>query len=186
MEFLVQLWVPILVSAAAVWVASSILHLVIPIHNNDYAGLPEEDAVLDAMRQQPLPPGEYAFPFSASMKELGEPEMIEKHKRGPVGFLTIQPNGPPGIGRNLALWFAYSIVISIFAAYITSFLTINSAREAFRLTGTVAVLSYAVTHIHNSIWKAQPWKTTAKYLFDGIVFGLLTGAVFAWLGNWGG
>ena len=120
------------------------------------------------------------------MKELGEPEMIEKHKRGPVGFLTIQPNGPPGIGRNLALWFAYSIVISIFAAYITSFLTINSAREAFRLTGTVAVLSYAVTHLHNSIWKAQPWKTTAKYLFDGIVFGLLTGAVFAWLGNWGG
>ena len=48
MEFLVQLWGPILVSAAAVWVASSILHLVIPIHNNDYAGLPEEDAVLDA------------------------------------------------------------------------------------------------------------------------------------------
>ena len=76
-------------------------------------------------------------------------------------------------------------MISIFAAYIASFLNINSAREAFRLTGTVAVLSYAVTHIHNSSWKAQPWKTTAKYLFDGIVFGLLTGAVFAWLGNWG-
>ena len=147
MEFLGELWIPILVSAAAVWVASSILHLVIPIHNNDYAGLPEEDAVLDAMREQPLPPGEYAFPFSASMKELGEPEMIEKHKRGPVGFLTIQPNGPPGIGRNLALWFAYSIVISIFAAYITSFLTINSAREAFRLTGTVAVLSLSLIHI---------------------------------------
>ena len=106
MEFHGELWIPILVSAAAVWVASAILHMVVPIHQNDFAGLPDEDGVLEAMRKQPLTPGEYTFPYSKSMKDMGEPEMIEKHKQGPVGFLTIMPSGPPGIGKNLTLWFA--------------------------------------------------------------------------------
>jgi hypothetical protein len=53
------------------------------------------------------------------------------------------------------------------------------------LTGTVAVLGYAVTSISNSIWKGQAWTTTAKFMLDGVIYGLVTGAVFAWLGSWG-
>ena len=155
--------------------------MLLPIHKQDYARLSGEESILEALRNQQIAPGEYHFPFSESMKDMHEPEMVEKHKRGPVGFLTVMPSGPPGIGKNLVLWFAYSVLASLFAAYITSFLTIESAREAFRLTGTIAVLGYAVTHIYNSIWK-----TTLKNVFDGIIYGLLTGAVFAGLGSWGG
>lgn len=186
MDFLSELWMPILVSAGVAWIASAILHMLLPIHKQDYARLSGEESILEALRNQQIAPGEYYFPFSESMKDMHEPEMVEKHKRGPVGFLTVMPSGPPGIGKNLVLWFAYSVLVSVFAAYITSFLTIESAREAFRLTGTIAVLGYAVTHIYNSIWKAQLWKTTLKNVFDGIIYGLLTGAVFAGLGSWGG
>ncbi|MBO11038.1 MAG: hypothetical protein CMJ68_09760 [Planctomycetaceae bacterium] len=185
MDFLFDLWIPILASAAAVFVVSSIVHLVLPIHKNDYASLPDEEAILAALRDQQVGPGEYSFPFTESMQEMQEPATIEKYSRGPVGFLTVMPSGPPGIGKNLVIWFAYSILISVFAAYITSFLAINSPREAFRLTGTVAVLAYAATHIYNSIWKAQPWQTTLKNIFDGILYGLVTAAIFASLGNWG-
>ena len=185
MDFLFDLWIPILASAAAVFVVSSIVHLVLPIHKNDYASLPDEEAILAALRDQQVGPGEYSFPFTESMQEMQEPATIEKFSRGPVGFLTVMPSGPPGIGKNLVIWFGYSILISVFAAYITSFLAINSPREAFRLTGTVAVLAYAATHIYNSIWKAQPWQTTLKNIFDGILYGLVTAAIFASLGNWG-
>ena len=39
------LWLPILLSAVIVFVASSIIHMVLPVHRGDYRKLPEEDRV---------------------------------------------------------------------------------------------------------------------------------------------
>ena len=33
----------------------------------------------------------------------------------------------------------------------------------------------------DSIWKGQGWKITAKFIFDGVVYGLVTAGVFGWL-----
>lgn len=43
------LWMPILFSAVFVFVASSILHMVLPYHRSDFAKLPAEDEVRDAL-----------------------------------------------------------------------------------------------------------------------------------------
>jgi hypothetical protein len=43
------LWMPILLSAVFVFVASSILHMVLPYHRSDFAKLPAEDEVRDAL-----------------------------------------------------------------------------------------------------------------------------------------
>lgn len=43
MVTLSALWLPILLSAVIVFVASSIIHMAIPIHKNDYRQLPDED-----------------------------------------------------------------------------------------------------------------------------------------------
>jgi len=45
--------------------------------------------------------------------------VVEKMKRGPVGLLTVLPSGPPAMGKNLAQWFLYCVVISLFAAYLS-------------------------------------------------------------------
>ena len=50
MQFLADLWLPIVLSAVLVFVVSSILHMVIPIHKGDYKKLPGEDQVLESMR----------------------------------------------------------------------------------------------------------------------------------------
>jgi len=42
MAFLTALWLPILLSAVIVFVASSIMHMVLPYHRNDYGQLPDE------------------------------------------------------------------------------------------------------------------------------------------------
>ena len=63
MDFLVNLWLPILVSGVAVFLVSCVIHMVIPIHKNDYAALPDEAGVLEAMRQHKVLPGNYFFPM---------------------------------------------------------------------------------------------------------------------------
>jgi len=115
---LLDLWVPILVSAAFVFVASSVIHMAIPIHKGDFKKLSGEEEVLTAMRSQGIQPGEYMFPCANSMKEMGSPEMIDKFNRGPVGFLAVLPNGPMNMGKSLTQWFIYCVVMSLFVGYI--------------------------------------------------------------------
>jgi hypothetical protein len=101
-----------------------------------------------------------------------------------VGFVTVVPNGPCAMGRSLVQWFLYSILISFFVAYIANLaledLEIEYLR-VFRVTGAIAVLAYATACIPNSIWKGSPWSTTLKFVFDGIIYGLVTAGTFGWL-----
>ena len=85
---LAALWLPILLSAVFVFIASFIIHMVIPIHKSDYKGVPDEARLAEAVRAQNLAPGEYYFPWCASMKEMKSPNFVDRHTRGPVGMLT--------------------------------------------------------------------------------------------------
>ncbi len=60
---LAALWLPILLSAVIVFVASSIMHMVLPYHRSDYSQLPDEDKILTALRSVALKRGLYVFPF---------------------------------------------------------------------------------------------------------------------------
>jgi hypothetical protein len=184
MEFLSELWQPIVLSAVMVFFVSSVMHMVLPFHKKDFKSLPNEDRAVEALRALNIPPGEYFLPTCAhSMKEVNSPEMKAKFERGPVGWMTILPNGVPVIGKNLMQWFLYTLVISVFAAYLTDVALPPNADylAVFRFAGTVAVLAYATSNVTNSIWKASSWSTTLKFVFDGVLYGLVTAGVFGWL-----
>ncbi len=183
MEFLVELWLPILLSTLLVFVVSAIIHMVLPIHKKDCQKLPNEEKLLGELRKQGVRPGEYMFPCAGSMKEMCTPEMTEKYKQGPVGFMTIKPPGPCDMGRSLFLWFLYIVVIGIFTGYV-SWLGLGRGAEyltVFRVTGAVAILGYALSQVPNAIWKGQNWFITFKLIFDGVVYGLVTAGTFGWL-----
>ena len=56
MAMLAQLWLPIVLSAVGVFVASSLIHMLFKWHNRDYRKLPNEDAVRAAINAgQPAP-----------------------------------------------------------------------------------------------------------------------------------
>jgi hypothetical protein len=181
--FLIDLWLPILASAVAVFVVSSIIHMVLPWHRGDYGKLDGEDAVLEAMRNQSVRPGCYMFPCPGSMKEMGTPEMVAKYEKGPVGYMTVIPNGPPAMGKSLVQWFLYTLLIGIFVAYLGSLAVEpgTAFKGVLRITGGVAVLAHAVGYLQDSVWKGQRWGITLKFVVDGIVYGLVTGIVFALL-----
>jgi hypothetical protein len=179
---LTALWLPILLAAVIVFVASSILHMVLPYHRSDYQRLPDEDKLTAALRAAGLTRGLYIFPY-CTHKEMKSPAMIEKYKQGPVGMLTVFPSGPPAMPKFLAMWFAYCLVIGLFVACLTGSTVAPGAPylAVFRVAGIAAFLAYGVGQLVNSIWGGQPWSVTIKHVIDGVIYGLLTAGTFGWL-----
>ncbi len=94
MTGLSALWLPILLSAVFVFVASSILHMALPWHKSDYKTLPNEDKAMDALRALAIPPGDYMVPRPSSRADMSSPAFAAKLKKGPVMVLTVMPSGP--------------------------------------------------------------------------------------------
>ena len=183
MVSVMSLWLPILLSAVIVFVASSIIHMVLTYHSSDFRKLPREDEVMAALRPFEIPPGDYVMPYAGSSKAMKEPAFVEKMKSGPVALMTFMPNGPTSMGSSLVLWFLLAVLVSIIAAYIAGNALPRGASylAVFRFAGCVAFTGYAIGLIHDSIWHNRNWGTTLKLIFDGLVYGLLTGGVFGWL-----
>lgn len=180
---LLDLWLPILLSAVFVFIVSCVLHVAIPWHRNDYGKLPEEASVLEAMRRAGVTPGQYAFPHAECPKDMATPEMQAKYQNGPVGFAIVLPNGPPQMGKPLVQWFVLALVISGLVAYVgKSALPAGEAYlSVFRVTGTAAMLAYVTSYALDSIWKGIRWSTTGKFMVDGVLYGLVTAGTFGWL-----
>jgi len=179
---LTALWLPIVLSAVIVFIASSIMHMLLPYHRADYSQLPDEDKLLATLRAAGLKRGFYTFPFSTH-KEMKSPATIEKFKQGPVGTLTVFPSGPPAMPKFLGMWIAYCLIIGFFVAYLTGSTVASGAPylAVFRVAGTAAFLAYGLGQLSNSIWKGQPWGMTLKEVIDGLVYALLTAGTFGWL-----
>lgn len=178
-----SLWLPILVAAVIVFLASWILHMLLPHHRSDYAKLPQEDAVLDALRTLNIPSGQYLAPYANSPAQMKQADYQEKRKRGPSLFLTLEAGADPGMGKNLLQWFVYLLVISLFTAWVTHRSLVAGApyMVVFDFVAVVAFMAYSLGHPHQSIWYRQRWRTTVMYLFDGFIYSLLTAGVFGWL-----
>ena len=178
-----SLWLPILLAAVFVFVASSIIHMALPIHRNDYKKLPDEDAVMDALRKFGIPPGDYLFPCAGSPKQMKDPAFREKWKKGPVAFMTVMDSGKSSMAKNLVSWFVYCIVAGVFAAYIAGRALPPGAPylSVFRFAGATAFTAYALALWQNTIWYQRAWTTTFKSTIDGLIYALLTGGTFGWL-----
>src|SRR5437667_3474322 len=117
MTALTALWLPILVSAVAVFVVSSIIHMTPLWHKTDYPRYPNEDRVLDALRPIGIPPGDYLMPRPVNPAEMRPPEFREKMKRGPAALLTVMPPWSGPMVSNLSRWPVFCAVVVGFAAF---------------------------------------------------------------------
>src|SRR3972149_4583098 len=97
------LWLPILLSAVIMFIASSIIHMGPFWHKSDNPGVPNQDKVMDALRPFNIPPGDYMLPRCTSSADMKSPEYTEKLKKGPVMLMTVMPNGKFSMGGPLAL-----------------------------------------------------------------------------------
>jgi len=173
--------VPLIVAAVLVFITSSLIHMVFKWHQSDYAELGNEDEVRAALRK--AAPGQYVIPFCKDMKDAGAPQMQAKFAEGPVGMLLLRPSGLPKIGKNLAQWFALNLLVAATAACVaaSSLGAGANAHRVFHVTALVSFIAYAAGSISDAIWKGLPWKSVFKDVLDALIFGLVSGAAFAWL-----
>lgn len=174
-----DLWLAILLAAVFVFVVSSVVHMALPIHKSDQQPLPAEDEILALMHSKGVRRGFYRFPYCSSMAEFGSDEMKAKLERGPVGTVVVQAGY--NMGPALIQWFVYSLVISLVVGYLASMAFAPGAEGVFRFTATAAFLGYGFGSVSESIWKGLPWGVSMKFVFDGLLYGLATGAAFHWM-----
>ena len=180
---LTALWMPILVSAVFVFIALSVIHAMLGWHKGDMTKVPGEDKVMETLRGLNVQPGDYRFPFSNSVEEMKSPAFEEKMKQGPVGNMSILPNGDMNMGKMFGQWFVYTVFIAVLVAYVTGRTHAQGAPylEVFRVSGAVAFCCYVVAHWQNWIWWGKSTRFTVTYSLDGIIYALVTGATFGWL-----
>jgi hypothetical protein len=179
---LADLWLPILLSAVFVFIASNIIHMVLGYHKGDYGKVPREGDVMDALRPFAIPPGDYMMPRADSMADMKSPEFKAKRAKGPVAMMTIM-SSDFNMGVTLGTWFLYCVVVSIFGAYIggralpkgTDYLRV------FQIVGCVTYMGYALALWQNSIWYKKSMGTLIRQNIDGLIYGLLTAGTFGWL-----
>lgn len=180
---LVQLWLPILLSAVLVFFASSVLNMLLRFwHAPDYHGFSNEDEVSAAIRKGNPMPGLYGLPY-CTPDAMKNPQTQEKFKRGPVGMLALRPPGAMNMGATLAQWFGFCVLASLFCALLGMHTLVAGAPFAhvFHVVGLAALMGYAFGSIPNAIWWAHPWVVAIKHIIDGVIYALITAATFAWL-----
>jgi len=178
-----SLLVPILVSGVIVFIASSLIHMVLGYHKGDFKTLPSEDEVMAALQKFNIPPGDYMVPRPASMEAMKREEYKAKRMKGPVMVATVMQSGPFTMGPALLKWFIFCCVVSAFTACVAARVIPPGSAYlvVFRTAGVVAFMGYALGEWPAHIWYQRSLGTTLRQTFDGLVYGLLTAGVFGWL-----
>jgi len=180
---LLSLWLPILLAAVIVFVASSVIHMAPLWHRNDFPKMPREQEVLSALRPLAIPPGDYFLPRPAGRAEMRTPEFQDMLAKGPVAVMTVMPNGMMNMTRNLVQWFVFVLVVGTFTAYISSrSLGVGAPyAKVFQIAGATAFIGYSLALCELSIWYRRSWTLTLKGCFDGLIYACLTAGTFGWL-----
>jgi len=177
---LAPLWLPILLSAAGVFIVSSLIWTVVQWHNSDWKKLPDEERAREALKG--VPPGQYTVPHAADGKARKDPEWLARAKEGPAALMVIWEGDPTRMGKQLAQWLIYCLVISTLIGAVASVMLPPGAGFAmvFHSVAIVGAMTYSGAHALNAIWFGHSWARTWKDIADGIVYALVTGAIFAW------
>jgi hypothetical protein len=183
MVSLEQLWMPIIAAAVAVFVMSSLIHMVFKWHNSEYKKLPNEDEARAVLRRVAGTPAVYFVPYCIDHKQMQAPEMQQKFKEGPVAMVTIRPSGLPSMGAPLSQWYVLNLVVATIAAYLACHAVPAGASflAVARYVSLVTFAAYGVGAISSGIWMGKPWSAVAKELLDAFIYGLVSACAFAWL-----
>lgn len=176
---LVSLWLPIVLSGVALFFASWLAWMVMPHHKSEWKGLADEDAVLRAIKNANIQPGQYCFPYAATPEAMKDGEFKTKMQAGPRGTLTLWAT-PPSMGMKMLCTLAFFVIANFVIAYLAGMVLPQGTgfEKVFRFVATAGILTYGTANILNGIWFGR--KMVAD-IIDGIAYGLITGAIFAWL-----
>ena len=184
MGALLQLWLPILLSAVSVFIASSLIHMLFKWHNSEYRGFANEDAVRAAINQGGAKPGIYFIPNMAdcSKEQMQDPVFQAKFTEGPVAKIIVRPAGAMSMGKPLLLWFLLALLVAAAAGCVAFFAVgAGDGNRGGQIVGVVTLLAYGVGSVVQGIWWGAPWRSVLKDLLDAIIYAVVSALAFCWL-----
>jgi|SwirhisoilCB2_FD_contig_101_396928_length_1891_multi_2_in_0_out_0_2 hypothetical protein len=181
---LASLWLPIILSAVFVFIASALINMLLKFwHAPDYRRFSNEDEIRAAIRNgNPEAPGQYALPW-CTPEAMKDPAMQEKLRQGPVGMVYLRRPGGMNMGMSLFQWLLFCLLVSLFCALIAAHAVPPGANRhlVFHVTALAALMGHAFGCFTDGIWRLFPWKAAFKYIVDGIIYAIITGLTFVWL-----
>lgn len=183
MEILGHLWLPIVLSAVFVFIASSLINMLLKFwHVPDYHGFSNEDEVRAALRKGMGEPGMYNVPF-CTPERMKDPAMKQKLIEGPLAMVALKPGAPMNIGKSLGQWFVFCLGVSFVCACLGSAVLARGASShlVFHTFALAGLLGHASGAFPDAIWWGHQWRSSFKYLIDGVVYALIIGGTFALL-----
>jgi hypothetical protein len=177
-----QLWLPILLTAIGVFIASSLIHTVLKWHNSDYRKLGNEDDVRAAISRGAPAPGMYVVPHHLEGPKMS-PELQKKFVEGPIAFIMLRPSGLPRIGPLLAKWFLLNLLVAALVAHVAACAigAGSPGHTVFHIVALITFLAYGAGAISDGIWYGRPWGAVIKDLLDALIYAIVSGAIFCWL-----
>lgn len=185
MTILLTLWLPILLSAVFVFVASCVIHMFLSWHAKDYAAVDQQDKVQELLRPFAIPPGDYMLPKCSTMAEMKSPEFKEKVAKGPVIIMTVLPSGGMAIGKNMIFWFLYLLVVAYGTAYVVghSIQAASTCMAIFKVSAAASFMGYCLSNWQMTIWYSRSLGTSLRITVDSVIYAAITAAVFGWLAH---
>ena len=174
---LTSLWLPTVLSAAALFFIGFLTWMVLGFHKADWQQLPDEAAFGEAVRGLNIPAGNYMVPYAGDGEEMKSQDFLDRQQAGPNGTVQLW-DGPGSMGANLACQFGFLLITSFCLAYLATLGPQAGASfmEVFRFVGTAGILTYTAGHVPTTIWFKS--RLTGNVI-DGVLYGLATGVIFA-------
>lgn len=157
----------------------------LPLHMATIAGLPDEDVVTQALKDQNLKTGVYAVPWSDNEEDWGDRESAwwKKHQSGPLYSIYYESGGEnPMEPRLMAQGFAIDLLATLLAACLLWGAAGGCCNSYLRRVGFVLGLGIFVALIgHASYWNWMHFPTdyTVAFIIDVVAGWMLTGFVLA-------
>jgi hypothetical protein len=150
--------------------------------------IPQEPAVLDAMKTAMPEPGFYFFPgmgvgsrATKQEKDAAMRQFQQKYMAGPYGILIYHPSGTtPMSSGQLLTELGLNIVEALFAAWLlTQATALTSFASRLGFVVVAGVLASIGTNVQYWNWYGFPTNYTAAYIFTDVVGFLVLGMVLA-------
>jgi len=174
----------------AMFIWTSIAHMALPLGEAGISEIPNESAVLDAMKSSMGDKtGLYIFPGLGIGKDATHEQKSEAMKQmqqriatNPSGILMYHPPGRPfGFGKSLAVEFSTEVLQAILVIWLLAQTLIESFGGRVGFVVIAGILAAITTNVSYWNWYGFPGVYTASYILIEIVGFALVGIVAAML-----
>jgi hypothetical protein len=157
-------------------------HMMLPLGEMGLKAVPNEEALLTAIKADVPEPGLYFVPGRDMSKSPTQEEMqahMDKVTKGPYGFMVIYPGGrDPSFGKRLPIEFGTNVLCAFLTALLVSQLRAGFFLRVACVT-LVGIIGGIMVHVPYWNWYGFPTDFSIAQIVEHTVGWFLLGIVLA-------